>query len=90
MEKKKSDEAVKTSELELAKLEERQAFISKELSGLATEGGREAKLREKFGVGRPGEQVAIIVEGSNDSGSVAIGQNFWAKIKEFFKSLLKK
>lgn len=90
MEKRQSDKSVQTAELELQKLEERNAFINEELNRLSTEGGQEVKLREKFGVGRPGEQVAIIVEGDAKDTDIPNGIDMWHSIKEFFSRLLEK
>jgi len=90
VEKKRSEEGALAAKMELAKLEERQAFVSEELSKLSTEEGREAKLREKFGVGKIGEQIAIIMKGENDDGNKDNSSNFWNQIKDFFKSLFQK
>lgn len=90
MEKRQSDKAVQTAKLELQKLEERNAFIKGELSRLSTEGGQEVKLREKFGVGRSGEQVAIIVEAESNNDNLSLDENFLSKIKTFFVSLFEK
>ena len=90
MEKKKSEKSVSLAKLELARLEERHSFISQELDSLSSLSGREIKLREKFGVGRPGEQVAIIVESKNSGEDIGNGNKLWNSIKDFFKSLFKK
>jgi cell division protein FtsB len=91
LEKRQSDRAVKTAEVELQKLEERNAFIKEELNKLSSEAGREAKLREKFGVGRPGEQVAIIVEAETDQPAISLTDTlWWTKTKNFFKSLFER
>lgn len=90
IEMKRSKEAVQTSKMELVKLQQRQDYITEELKQLGTEGGKEAKLREKFGVGRPGEQVAIIVE-SEDKNNIVDGEgNLWDSFKSALKELFKK
>lgn len=89
-EKKESSGSLRAAKEELVKLEERNAFIREELTKSSTESGLEAKLREKFGVGKEGEQVAIIVESENNDGDILNGNDFWLKIKEFFKNLIKK
>src|SRR3989344_9525274 len=76
LEKKRSAEVLATAEAELTKLEEREEFITEELEQLSTREGREAKLREKFGVGSPGEQVAIIVESEGDDSLTPEENNF--------------
>ena len=89
LENKRSKEVTTAAKEELTKLEERQIFVSEELNKLSSPKGREAKLREKFGVSYPGEQVAIIVEGANNNG-VDFGSDFWTRIKNFFSVLFQK
>jgi|SRR3989344_394533 len=89
IEKKRSAVSVENAEAELARLTERKEFISVELKRLSTEEGREGKLREKFGVGSPGEQVAIIIE-SDEDGTLLPEENIFDKIKTFFESLFEK
>lgn len=89
MEKRRSEVALGESKAELQKLEERQDFIENELEFLSTPSGREVKLREKFGVGAPGEQVAIIVE-STEEGILPPEENTFDKIKSFFESLFER
>lgn len=52
------------AESELAELAERKAKMEKELRTLETAQGIEAKLRTKYGVGLPGEEMIIITEPS--------------------------
>jgi cell division protein FtsB len=84
-----SSEVTLNAEKELSELEVRKEFIEGELDKLSTAAGREEKLREKFGVGRPGEQVAIIIEGqvSDDTPS---DDDLWIKVRSFFKTLFQK
>ncbi len=79
-----SAKAAQEKQAELTKLEERKAFLSEELKKLQTVEGREAEYRKKFGVGLPGENVAIIVESSATS-SDSSNFGFWQSIKNFFK-----
>ena len=81
-----SQQASLEKQNELAKLEERQKFLAIELKKLQTPEGREAKLREKFGVGSPGENVAIIVE-AEDKGDQVASSTVWQDIKSFFKGI---
>jgi cell division protein FtsB len=89
-EKKESSKSLESAKEKLAKLEERGMFIIEELTKFSTEGGLEAKLREKFGVGKAGEQIAIIVESENNNENTESNAGFWTKTKDFFKSLIKK
>jgi hypothetical protein len=83
------DAALEKNE-ELKKLEERKAFLSEELRKIDTAGGREAVLREDFGVGRPDEQLAIIVEAKPDEKISEAGNKIWSSVKIFFVELFKK
>lgn len=83
---KESEQAAADSEKQLATLQDRQAFLSDQLVKLQTAEGRESSLREKFGVGKPGENLAIIV--SVESTSTATSTSgFWLGIKNFFTHL---
>ena len=68
---------------ELTQLEDRYKYLSQELRRLNTTDGKESEFRKKFGVGLPGENVAIIVE-ANSTSSDSITTSLWQKIKEFF------
>ncbi|MEK7062484.1 MAG: hypothetical protein AAB946_00445 [Patescibacteria group bacterium] len=89
LENKKSRQVAENARMELATLEERQFFITDELEKLSTDEGKEARLRQKFGVGKTGEQVAIIVEATNEEAS-GEGGDFWQRIKNFFTALFQK
>ena len=89
LENKKSRQVAENARMELITLEERQFFITDELEKLSTDEGREARLRQKFGVGKTGEQVAIIVEATNEEAS-GEGGDFWQRIKNFFTALFQK
>lgn len=64
--------AAEDAKSELAALSEREATLSANLSDLSTERGREASLRETYGVARPGEEVIIVVapEGGQELGEL--------------------
>lgn len=53
--------AVEETNAQLESLRVREAALSKDLAELATERGREATVRETYGVARPGEEVIIVV-----------------------------
>lgn len=46
---------------QLASLQARQQSLDKDINELSTERGKEATLRETFGVAKPGEGVIIVV-----------------------------
>ena len=52
---------VQETRAELAQIKEREATLEANLAELATERGREACLRQTFGVAKPGEEVIIVV-----------------------------
>jgi predicted negative regulator of RcsB-dependent stress response len=88
-EKRKSQSDFEAASLTLNRLTERQDFVQTELEKMSTEGGEIAKLREKFGVGLPGEQLAIIVEGQGGESADA-SDNWFQKVKNFFETLFER
>lgn len=88
-EKKHSEESALLAEIELTKLKEREEFVRGELQKFSTESGKESQLREKFGVARPGEQVAIIIE-VEDEENILENDGFFSEIRAFFGSLFEK
>lgn len=79
--------AVKKMEQEIEELKARQAELLAFQKRLQTEEGIEYELRKKFGVARPGESVAIIVEENSTSTTTTTDSDPWQKIKNFFTSL---
>ncbi len=53
--------AVRDTRAELAVLEERKGILEGNIKELATERGKEATLRQTYGVAKPGEEVIIVV-----------------------------
>ncbi len=53
--------AVEDTRAELAILEERKGVLEGNIAELATERGKEATLRQTYGVAKPGEEVIIVV-----------------------------
>lgn len=53
--------AVRDTRAELTTLKERQQVLEGNLAELATERGKEATLRDTYGVAKPGEEVIIVV-----------------------------
>lgn len=83
---------------ELASLKERQAALVNQIESLKTEAGREALLREKFKLGKPGEGVVVVVdnrskEATNTNKAIdpqSIASGVWGKTVGFFTRLFKK
>jgi cell division protein FtsB len=82
--REESQTAALEKQRELAELQTRYQFLKEEIARLDTPEGRESEFRKKFGVGRPGEQVAIIVESAATT-TTDSDTGFWQSIKNFFK-----
>lgn len=74
--------AANDTKAELAALETREATLSENLAELKTERGREASLRETYGVARPGEEVIIVVP--PEEGDDLQELSWWRKILGYF------
>jgi cell division protein FtsB len=85
-----SRDAADEKQEELQKLEARQAYLTEQLRKVETQEGREAVLREDFGLGRPDEQLAIIVEAKPEEGMNEGGNIMLNAVKNFFAELFKK
>lgn len=72
---------------EMVKLENRTKIIQNKIDDLKTDAGFEDKVRERFNVGKEGENLAIIVDADKTNGQEAsvVKTGFWQKIKTFFK-----
>ncbi len=62
---------------QLASLQTRQQSLEKDINELSTERGKEATLRETFGVARPGEGVIIVVPGKQATSTPPV--SWWQK-----------
>ena len=86
--KKESQAAASSKERELAQMQAREVYLKQELNKLSTTAGREAEMRDKFGVASPGENLAVIVQSEATSTS-GDSSGIWQTIKNFFSSLFK-
>jgi len=70
--KKSSLAAERRSEqiVQLRDLEERRDLLEEELTELRTERGVEAELRDRFQIGRPGEEAVIILGDGASEGTI--------------------
>jgi cell division protein FtsB len=67
-------------------LQAREKMLSSEIEKLKTETGKEEEIREKYGLVKPGEEVIIVVNEGDDNLDQDLAQNnFWQKIKDWFK-----
>jgi len=74
--------AAEDTKAELAALEKREQTLAENLADLKTERGREASLRETYGVARPGEEVIIVVP--PDEGNELQELSWWRKLLGYF------
>lgn len=87
MKNRQAAEAMQKMEQEIEELKARQTELVMFQERLKTKEGIEYEIRKKFGVARPGESVAIIVE-ENSTSTAALGESgLWQKIKNFFSGL---
>lgn len=65
--------------------EEKNKELQQKIVEMKTDEGIEKKLREKFQIKKPGEQVVIILnpESPNNEQSTDVKQTFWDKILKF-------
>lgn len=75
---------------QLEELEKRKSELGKEVTQLETEGGREEKIREKFDVIKPGENVLKIINKSPENDRInqeEENKNFFSKIWRWMKDI---
>ena len=76
-----------SSEKEYQELERRNQLLSSDLALLETDKGKEMEIREKFQVIKAGEQLAVIIDSSEEEESQIDlhEENFWTKILNFLR-----
>ena len=80
-----SREAMEKSEKELLTLATKNNQLDADISQLQTSDGVEKEIRNKFGVAKPGENMAVIVSDDDASSSAtSTHQSFLERIKHFF------
>lgn len=73
------------AEQELEKLEEREAALNEELVRLNTQRGLEEEIRQKFDVGKEGEQMIVLVDAPDPEPEVVVEEpSIWERIVEIF------
>jgi cell division protein FtsB len=83
-----TDTSRATAERELEQLRARQSSLQADLARLTSKTGREAELRSKFQVSKPGEEVIVLV-GASSSASVAPAlsskkSSLWQMVRQLF------
>ncbi len=69
------------AQAELATLEAQHATVSATVEGLTTERGLEAAVRQRYGMGHPGEgEIDIVRQPADPAGASAEPQGFWARL----------
>ena len=69
---------------EYSELQKREEFLAGEIQRLETDAGIEAEIRERYGVGRPGEEVIVLLEKQNKE-EIVEEKGFWKKIQSWFE-----
>lgn len=73
-------------ENKVAELEQQKEKLAVDIDKLKTEEGKEASIREKFGLAKEGEGLVVIVEDKAKPASPSISQGgFFSFIKNMFK-----
>ena len=76
---------------DLAVLQERKTSLEVDIARLSTAQGKEAELRGKFQVAKPGEEVIVVVEGGASTSTSAVAgkqaKSFLDVLREFFGRL---
>jgi cell division protein FtsB len=70
------------TEAEYEALETRQAALAANLAALETPRGRDAAMREAFGVARPGEEVIVVVPPATTSATAT--PPWWRRVFNWF------
>ena len=75
-------QAVNNTRAELATLDQRKETLAATVNGLDTDRGKDASLREAYGVAKPGEDVIIVVP--KKDALPPPPPTFWEKVRAFF------
>jgi len=74
-------QAVNDTRAELATLDQRKQTLAATVNGLDTDRGKDASLREAYGVAKPGEDVIIVVP--KKDAPPPPPPTFWQRVKDF-------
>jgi cell division protein FtsB len=76
------------AQVQLAKLQSRQADLSDEIAYLSTDDGKEAEVRSKYHAVKDGESVAVIIGAGSDENSEAASSTQVASPEPWWQKLL--
>lgn len=83
----KSNELKQLSEQELIDLKARDLKLRKNIEVLKTDFGKEAEIRNKFGLVKNDEQLIVLVDEPKQTENPIMELSLWDKIAGFFKGL---
>jgi len=67
-------------------LKKREEDLSIEIARLKSDSGREAEIREKYGMIKDNEEVIVIVDNKDsDANKTSVESNWWRKIIDWFE-----
>jgi hypothetical protein len=76
-----------TLEREFTELEHRKNQLSASLKAIETKKGQEIALRKQFDMGRPGEELLIVVEQTPEKTLPIVEEDMWTVIKKYIPFL---
>ncbi len=82
---RKATELLEQAQIQQKSLNERSEFLESEIALLQNETGVETKLRERFGIARPGEKVIMLVDTEATTSLQKEDAGFWKKIFSWFR-----
>ncbi len=85
----RAKEARNDVDRELTELLAREIFLESEVKKLETESGIEQEIRERYGLGKPGESLAIIVDSAHPEASQLEDRSMLAGVYFWFMGLFK-
>jgi cell division protein FtsB len=74
----------KIAKEKILELEERKTKLENDISELNTDFGKEKVFRENYGLGKPGENVVVVVD---DTNSINPGESTKTSFLDYFKDL---
>lgn len=81
----KAAELLERAQIQQKSLDKRAEFLESEIALLANTSGVESKLRERFGIAKPGEKVIMLVDTEATTSLQETETSFWKKILSWFR-----
>jgi cell division protein FtsB len=69
----------------VASLQKQKDQLSSEINSLNTEEGKEAFIRENYGLAKQGEEEIVITDNENSPPTPSTSSGFWGFLKNLFK-----